>query len=92
MIKAKFKQFLDRLDRNSATFDPSTLKDEIALKTSWSPANTGGASFGSHRLKQVSDQRIEFRVKKRLMMVFNPEDPSGARRPAEVVLYIKNLT
>ena len=69
MIKAKIKQFLDRLDRNSVTFDPSTLKDEIALKTSWSPANTGGANFGSHRLKQVSDQRIEFRVKKRLMMI-----------------------
>jgi len=68
MVKAKLKQFLDRLDRNSAAFDPSTLKDEIALKTSWSPANTGGANFGSHRLKQVSDQRIEFRVKKRLMM------------------------
>jgi type VI secretion system protein ImpJ len=27
-----------------------------------------------------------------VLQVFNSEDPSGARRPAELVLYIKNLT
>ena len=42
------------------TFDPSSLNDPVALKTKWTPAKAGGASFGTHRLKKISPNRAEF--------------------------------
>jgi hypothetical protein len=40
--------------------DPSSFEDPVALQTDWFPAAPGGASFGTHRLVQVSANRIEF--------------------------------
>ena len=41
-------------------FDPSVFDDPVALETEWAPAASGGASFGTHRLIQVSANRVEF--------------------------------
>lgn len=40
--------------------DPSAFDDPLALETSWTPAAAGGASFGTHRLRQSSVHRVEF--------------------------------
>ncbi len=44
----------------SAGIDASVFGDPLALETSWHPAAPGGASFGTHRLKQTSAHRVEF--------------------------------
>ena len=36
------------------------FNDSIALKTSWEPLKKGGASFGTHKLVEVSERRLEF--------------------------------
>jgi len=41
-------------------FDPAIFKDEIALKTEWTPAKGGGANFRTHKLIEISPYRIEF--------------------------------
>lgn len=43
-------------------FDPSTLNDPVALKTRWTPAKGGGASFRTHNLVKVGADRLEFRA------------------------------
>ena len=45
-------------------YDPAGLDDEIATKTSWSPAKGGGASFQTHRLVEIDPHRTEFRAAK----------------------------
>lgn len=40
--------------------DPSAFDDPLALETSWSPAASGGASFGTHRLRSAGSHRVEF--------------------------------
>jgi hypothetical protein len=42
------------------TVDPSAFEDPLALQTSWHPAADGGASFGTHRLRQRAGHRVEF--------------------------------
>ena len=37
------------------------FKDTVAQKTSWSALKSGGASFGTHNLVEVSSRRLEFR-------------------------------
>ena len=41
-------------------FDPSTIDDPVAMKTKWTPAKSGGASFCTHRLVRAGSDRIEF--------------------------------
>jgi len=55
----QLKKKLARLVTVQPTFDPSTLNDPLALKTKWTPAKSGGASFGTHRLKKISPNRVE---------------------------------
>ena len=57
---AQLKKKLAGLITVQPTFDPSSLNDAIALKTKWTPAKAGGANFGTHRLKKISPNRVEF--------------------------------
>jgi len=41
--------------------DPSAFEDPVAIQTEWIPVAPGGASFGTHRLVQVSANRMEFK-------------------------------
>jgi hypothetical protein len=43
-------------------FDPSQLGDPLAMKTDWTPAKAGGASFRTHKLVRVDPDRLEFRA------------------------------
>jgi hypothetical protein len=56
----KLKKIAGRRRTGSADIDPSVFADPLALRTSWNPAAPGGASFGTHRLKQTSAYRVEF--------------------------------
>jgi hypothetical protein len=40
--------------------DPTVFGDPRALDTEWTPAAPGGSNFGTHRLIQVSANRVEF--------------------------------
>jgi len=54
------KRALGRRASQGAGFDPSSIGDPVALETEWNPAKSGGASFCTHRLVQVSANRVEF--------------------------------
>jgi hypothetical protein len=56
----KLKEMVGRRRSSSACIDASIFGDPLALETSWHPAAPGGASFGTHRLKQTSALRVEF--------------------------------
>lgn len=43
-------------------YDPSQLGDELATRTEWGPAKSGGASSGTHRLIDAGPGRVEFRA------------------------------
>jgi hypothetical protein len=53
---------LQKLTVEAVPFDPSSLGDEIALRTEWTPAKGGGASFQTHRLVEIDMHRTEFRA------------------------------
>lgn len=36
-----------------------TLDDEIAFLTDWHPLKSGGSNFGTHRLREISNHRVE---------------------------------
>ncbi|HCE44231.1 MAG TPA: hypothetical protein DET40_11845 [Lentisphaeria bacterium] len=57
----KIQEFLKSLGREKHCFDPMTVGDPLALKTAWTPAKGGGANFRTHRLIQISPERMEFR-------------------------------
>ena len=56
----KLKKMAGHRRSGSAGIDPSVFGAPLALETSWQPAARGGASFGTHRLKQTSVHRVEF--------------------------------
>jgi hypothetical protein len=60
MLDAIIKK-LKQLTVEPVPFDPSSLNDEIALKTSWEPAKGGGSNFQTHRLVEIDLHRTEFR-------------------------------
>lgn len=57
----KLVDTLKQLARKPSTFDASVFKDDVALKTDWSPARSGGTNIGTHQLVEVSARRLEFR-------------------------------
>jgi len=61
MLRATLNK-LKQLTVEPVPFDPSGLGDEVALKTSWTPAKGGGASFETHRLVEIDMHRHEFRA------------------------------
>jgi hypothetical protein len=63
MTPTMIKSLTQKWKRNRAGgegVDPSDFDDPIAAQTDWFPAAPGGASFGTHRLVQVSANRVEF--------------------------------
>jgi hypothetical protein len=61
-MPSKLMRALKRLTVEPVAFDPSTLGDDLAMKTEWGPASGGGASFGTHRLVSVDPDRLEFKA------------------------------
>ncbi len=46
-MKERLKKFIQ-----SRTFDPSTIGDDLALKTEWKVMHRGGTNFRTHKLEQ----------------------------------------
>jgi hypothetical protein len=67
MLRAALNK-LKQLTVEPVPFDPSGLNDEIALKTSWTPAKGGGASFQTHRLIEIDLHRTEFRASRGMVL------------------------
>jgi len=42
-------------------FDPATIGDPIALKTEWTPLETSGSNFCTHKMVSISPTRVEFK-------------------------------
>lgn len=61
MFKQLKQQLLAALERESS-FDPSVFDDPIASQTAWGPAKQGGANFRTHRLKIISERRLQFKA------------------------------
>lgn len=57
----KIKKALKNVSTWKPSFDPSKFNDDIAIKTEWFPLKRGGSNFGTHKLKQVDYNRIEFK-------------------------------
>lgn len=55
-------QKLRGLRVETVAFDPAALGDDLARRTEWGPAKSGGASFRTHRLVEVDPTRVEFRA------------------------------
>ncbi|MEQ1857090.1 MAG: hypothetical protein ABL963_11485 [Longimicrobiales bacterium] len=62
-LAEKLQALHDKLTREAVPYDPSQFGDELATRTSWGPAKSGGASFGTHRLRDAGPRRVEFRAK-----------------------------
>ena len=61
MVKDLIRK-LQKLTVEAVPFDPSSLGDEVATRTQWTPAKGGGASFQTHRLVEIDLHRTEFRA------------------------------
>lgn len=56
----KYKTLFSARARELAPVDPAVFEDELAMKTSWNPAVSGGTNFGTHKLKLISPERMVF--------------------------------
>ena len=56
----KYKTLFRARARELAPVDPAVFDDELAMKTSWNPAVSGGTNFGTHKLKLFSPERMVF--------------------------------
>lgn len=66
----KLKNLAEGLMEGIKPFDPSVFDDPVAEQTSWGPAKGGGTNIGTHCLKTMSKQRVEFKA--RLMGLLFP--------------------
>jgi hypothetical protein len=57
------KNSLNNITRSRPRVDPSIFNDELASKINWSPAKGGGTNMCTHSLRQISPNRVEFRVR-----------------------------
>jgi len=48
--------------------DPAAFNDPVALTTAWTPLNHGGNQYKTHRLIQISPERVEFRGTYRVLL------------------------
>lgn len=63
-LAEKLQALQEKLTREAVPYDPSHLGDELATRTEWGPAKSGGASFSTHRLVDAGPRRVEFRATK----------------------------
>jgi hypothetical protein len=59
----QIKNAVEKLAQPREAFDPSRFDDPVATETKWSPAKGGGTNVGTHALRTVSNQRVEFKVR-----------------------------
>lgn len=60
-----FKEIMEKLQslsKEPVVFDPSRIGDPVAMRTEWTPARGGGASFRTHKLVEVNPGRLEFQA------------------------------
>lgn len=62
-IKDKIEDAVDSYSQKIEKLNLYKSSDEIANKTGWFPANSGGTNMGTHKLKSVSTTRVEFRMR-----------------------------
>ena len=58
------REYLERMEnirRKENPFDPSLLNDPVATETGWSCVGSGYTNIATHKLVEVSPQRLEFR-------------------------------
>ena len=58
------REYLERMEsirRKENSFDPSLLADPVATKTGWSSVGSRYTNIATHKLVQVTPQRLEFR-------------------------------
>ena len=58
------REYLERMEsirRKENSFDPSLLADPVATKTGWNSVGSGYTNIATHKLVQVTPQRLEFR-------------------------------
>jgi len=52
---------MESIRRSESSFDPSLLGDPVAMKTGWDSVGSGYTNIATHKLVEVSPQRLEFR-------------------------------
>ena len=58
------REYLERMEsirRKENPFDPSLLEDPVATETRWDCVGNGYTNIATHKLVEVSPQRLEFR-------------------------------
>ena len=60
-IFKKMKEIIDAARKGDSDFDASVFGDDLAMQTEWGPAKGGGTNMGTHKLKEVSPGRLEFK-------------------------------
>ena len=58
------REYLERMEsirRKENPFDPSLLEDPVATETGWDCVGSGYTNIATHKLVQVTPQRLEFR-------------------------------
>lgn len=58
----RIRQYAEKLAREAMPADPASFNDPLALRTEWTPAAGGGASFRTHRLVETGPGRLQFRA------------------------------
>jgi len=59
----QLKDTIDNLQKNIKRFDPTTLNDDVAMKTEWTRAKDGGASRQIYEFVQEASHKLEIKVK-----------------------------
>ena len=61
MTKKRIRELEGAANKQNA-FDPSNFNDPVAKHTGWAPAKRGGTNIQTHRLIEISPNRMEFRA------------------------------
>ena len=65
-VLAKYdREYLERMEsirRKENPFDPLLLEDPVATETGWDCVGSGYTNIATHKLVQVTPQRLEFRT------------------------------
>ena len=62
-ILDQIKDAVENIQQNFKRFDPSTLNDEVAMKTEWTPAKHGGSRRQIYEFKYDNSYKLEIKVK-----------------------------